>query len=144
VILFPFRYWDRWTDRADGPELAYVASIVDQPGAFWRSAFWNAESAGSPGTEIAVLQRTSPDVPWDADPENTPGSRSCARGCPRASATRSPGSPTAPNGACSCATRPAPGTLRPWLAHGWKQTPRLRMFGTTYLAPHFMLRRVDE
>ena len=73
VILHPFRYWDRWADRADAPELAYFGFGVDQPNAFWRSAFFEAEEPSSGAAHIEVLQRVTqylgqPPVPWDADP----------------------------------------------------------------------------
>jgi hypothetical protein len=73
VILFPFRYWDRWAPRADGPELAYFGLELDQPAAFWRSFFWQEEEAAHPGVRLGVLMRSDPRVPWDADPEQTEG-----------------------------------------------------------------------
>jgi hypothetical protein len=30
------------------------------------------------------------------------------------------------------------------VSHGWKQTPRLRVFGVEYIAPGAVLRRVGE
>jgi hypothetical protein len=68
VILFPFRYWDRWASRADAPELAYFTLSIDQPSAYWDSCFFVKEDADS--CQVGVLQKDDPDAPWDADPDN--------------------------------------------------------------------------
>ncbi len=144
VILFPFRYWDRWTERADGPELAYFGFSLEQPSAFWRSSFFKVQNSASPGTEIGVLQKLDVKVPWDADPENTAGlallwkgkeeDRPIAIGLEsdlaewRVFVKYSKGAYDATHG----------------LAHGWKTTPRLKMLGASYLAPNQVLRRVDR
>lgn len=73
VILFPFRYWDRWAAQVDGPELSYFGVEIDQPAAFWRSFFWQEQEAAHPGVRMGVLMRSDPGVAWDADPELTPG-----------------------------------------------------------------------
>jgi len=75
VILFPFRYWDRQVERADAPELAYFGLAIDQPGAFWRNVFWEADEVE--GSQIYALQRAvdvgSGDAPpWDGEPGKTP------------------------------------------------------------------------
>jgi hypothetical protein len=68
VILFPFRYWDRWQPRADAPELAYFTLSVDQPSAWWESFFFDKEDTDS--ARLGVLARSDPETPWDADPED--------------------------------------------------------------------------
>ena len=149
VIQHPFRYWDAWADRADAPELAYFGFEVDQPNAFWRSAFFEAEEPSSGASHVEVLQRVTqylgqPPVPWDADPEEQrdltlleqgyDGDQGHAIGAQadrvewRAFVRFSQG-----------AFDPLAGT-----SHGWKQSPRLRLLGTEYLAPDLVLRRVDR
>jgi hypothetical protein len=144
VILFPFRYWDRWAERADAPELAYLELALDQPDAFWKSSFWDVENAAVAGPRIAVLERARSDVPWDGDPEageglalwddghldrggNAIGAQS-DRIAWRVHVRYEPGSFDALQG----------------LAHGWKTTPRLRILGAEYLAPNRVLRRVER
>jgi len=145
VILFPFRYWDRQADRADGPELAYLGLALDQPGAFVRSVFWEAEETA--GTQLEVLQRagsaavTTP--PWDAEPD---GRRlwSWERARPRPE-----GNPVDVQGDLfewRVFVRYLPGAFdaRTGLSHAWKRTPRLTLFGVDYLAPNRVLGRAER
>lgn len=146
VILFPFRYWDRWSDRADAPEMAYFGLCVDQPSAFFKSAFYVQEEPSAGSARVEVLQRLVrrglPPPPWDGDPLTTPGLSRLTLGAEREQGHRiddqadliewrahvrySPGAFDSING----------------LSHGWKQTPRLRIFGVEYIAPSAVLRRV--
>lgn len=144
VILVPFRYWDRWADRADAPELHYFNFSVTQPNAFWRAAFWDFEAPAANGPRLGVLQRTDPRVPWDGDPENLEELEvywdGVNKGDGNAIGTQSDridwrvfvrhdvGSYDAVQG----------------LSHGWKTTPRLRFLGVEYLGPGMVLRRVDR
>ena len=142
VILHPFRYWDRGAERADGPELSYLGFTVDQPNAFWRGLFWEEESPAFGGSYLEILARTDPATPWDAEP-GTLGLQLYEAG--------SIDSGGAPIGQQSnrLEVRVVPrfqlGAYDPLggLSHGWKETPRLRMFGVQYLAPGTILRRVD-
>lgn len=144
VIAYPFRYWDRWAERADAPELAYFGFAVEQPAAFWRSVFWRVENTGSASVELGVLQRTRRTVPWDADPEGTEGLALMWKGLQE--------DKPIPIGAQSdraewrAFVEYSAGAYDPvsGLAHGWKQTPRLRVFGANYLAPNLVLRKVDR
>jgi hypothetical protein len=144
VIAYPFRYWDRWCERADAPELSYFAFAADQPAAFWRDVFWRAENPVSSGVELGVVQRTRAEVPWDSDPENTPGLAVLWKG----SQEEKP----IPIGVQSdriewrVFVKYSTGAYDPvaGLAHGWKETPRLRALGAEYLAPNLVLRKVDR
>ncbi len=148
VILFPFRYWDRWAERADAPELAYFSLAVDQPNAFWRGAFWNEQEASSGKVRVEVLQRVSSRgqdlIPWDSDPKTTRGLTLLTDGMPKGASN-----PIARQGDMiewRAHVRYAPGAFdaQTGLSHGWKQTPRLRVFGVESMAPSMVLRRVDE
>lgn len=144
VILFPFRYWDRWADRADCPELSYFGLEVDQPSAWWRSVYWEAEASGFDGATVGVLQRTDPDVPWDADPDENPGLTLMWAG--------SKDGGEVPIGVQSdriewrTFVRYNPGAfdLETGISHGWKETPRLRRLGVTFLAPTRVLGSFDR
>ena len=144
VILFPFRYWDRWADRADAPELAYFRLALRQPAAFWRTVFWDEEQPSSGGCAIEVLQRTDPAVPWDADPESTPQLKLLVRGMHKEEAN--PIGVQRDSAEWRAFVRYAPHAFdaSTGLSHAWKQTPRLRLFGVEYLAPYISLRGVDR
>jgi hypothetical protein len=73
VVLFPFRYWDRWADGADEPELAYFGLELEQPGAHWTRFFWTTEDTGLAGASLGLLLRSDARVPWNADPDETDG-----------------------------------------------------------------------
>jgi hypothetical protein len=148
VILFPFRYWDRWSDRADAPELAYAGLSIDQPNAFWRSMTWEAEEPRFGGATLAVLQRVDRGpgelVPWDGDPQATPGlalyEHPTRADLPNAIAVQ------ADRVEWRIFARYLPGAFDSLtgLSHGWKETPRLRRFAALYLAPNVTLRRVER
>ena len=73
VILFPFRYWDRWTPRADAPELAYLGLERSRPGGYWDTFAFESEPPPAGGARIGVLVRSDPSTPWDAEPSDAPG-----------------------------------------------------------------------
>ena len=144
VILFPFRYWDRWAPRADGPELAYFGFELDQPAAFWRSFSWQEFEANQPGVRIGVLTRSDPKAPWDADPELTEGLDLFYRS--------EEGTTTKPilaqsdrvewrffveylNGAFDADTGQG---------HGWRATPAIDNVLVEYLGPSMTLRSVTR
>ncbi|MCK6447994.1 MAG: hypothetical protein L6Q99_16495 [Planctomycetes bacterium] len=144
VVLYPFRYWDRWAERADAPELSYFGFVIEQPAAFWRSLFWRAENTTSSGVELGVLQRADAAVPWDADPENTPGLALHWKGLIEEKPV--PIAEQSDRIEWRAFVRYSSGAYDPLsgLAHGWKQTPRLRVFGANFLAPNLVLRKVDR
>jgi hypothetical protein len=144
VILFPFRYWDRWADRADGPELSYFQFSLDQPNAFWKSMFWTSEETGSGGSRISVLQRSDPSVPWDADPVLFPELELLERGMPEDGPN--PIGLQRDRMQWRVFVRYAQGAFDELLgsSHAWKQVPRLRLLGVEYMGPSVILRRVDE
>ncbi len=144
VILFPFRYWDRWADRADAPELAYFGFSIDQPNAFWRDVFFQADEP--PGTKIEVLQRSNPLTAWDDEP-STDLSKNLARieqglkdGAGRTIGIQR----DALEWRVYVRYAPNAFDFTNGLSHGWKRTPRLTQFGVEYLGPGLTLRRVDE
>jgi hypothetical protein len=148
VLLFPYRYSDRWTEKSDAPELGYFSVALDQPNAFWRTAFWTAEEPGSGQVKLEVLQRTTrrgiAPPPWDGEPGVTKGLELFSDGMPRGA-----GNPIARQADLvewRVHARFAQGAFDALtgLSHGWKQTPRLRAFGTEYMGPSMVLRRVGQ
>lgn len=147
VILHPFRYWDRWTDEADAPELGYFGFAVEQENAFWRNTFFDAEEPASGGARVGVLQRVTQRsdraVPWDAPPGESPLLRLLEPG------VRSDANPIGLQADLvewRAFVQFQQGAFDPVTAgsHGWKQTPRLRILGVSYLGPDLVLRRVDR
>lgn len=142
VILFPFRYWDRWAPYADAPELAHFDLGVEQPSAWWESCFFVKTDVE--GGKIGVLQRTDPDAPWDADPEKDARLSLYWQGDKE-------GAPLAIGHQTDSirwrvfvqygadAFDPKASTR-----HGWRQTPRLDRFGGFYYAPNAVLRSVER
>jgi len=142
VILFPIRYWDRWAPRADASELAFFTLTNDQPSAFWSALFFQKEDTDA--ASLGVLVQLDPEAPWDADPESDPRlklfwsgdengkpwalGRQSDRLSARAFVRYAPGAFDGPTG----------------LAHGWRQSPRLKLFGTAFFAPSLTLRSVER
>lgn len=142
VILFPFRYWDRWAERADAPELACYELVIDHPSAWWESCFFKKEDVD--GARIGVLRQSAPEVPWDADPEQDArlvvhwdGER---EGAPHAIGAQSD------RLAFRVFVEYTPQAFDPLtgLKHGWRQTPRLTMLGAFYFAPGTVLRSLER
>lgn len=144
VILFPFRYWDGWSDLADAPELTYYQLALDQPDAYWRRVFWKASTPAHPGTQLGVLQRTDAEQPWDATPEGTNGLTLLLEG--KLEAEGNPIGVQADRVEWRVFVRHLPGSFDPeaGLSHGWKTTPRLELFGVEYLGPNRTFARIDR
>ena len=146
MVQHPFRYWDRWAEHADAPELAYYGLHHAQDDAFWRRAFWVMEPTVHPGPRLGLLMRADPTVPWDAVPEEQAelyemfdddldverqgawiGGQSDRLEF-RVFVRHEPGSFDALEG----------------MAHGWKGVPELQLLGLEYFAPGRTLRRAER
>jgi len=148
AILFPFRYWDRWSDRADAPELAYFGFAVDQPNAFFKSSFYIQEEPQSGAARVEVLQRLvnrgRPAPPWDGDPQTTEGLTLLGEGMDRGDGHKIGAQADLIEWRAHVRYAPGAFDAQTGLSHGWKQTPRLKVFGVEYLAPGMVLRRIGE
>ena len=67
VIMFPFRYWDRYFERTDDPELAYFQLTATETPVFYRTLRWREETQ-DPRVSVVCLCRTDSLVPWDGVP----------------------------------------------------------------------------
>lgn len=74
VIGFPFRYWDRWVEQSDDPELGYWQLTVDEAPLFFRHLRWRVQRADA-RVQPVVLVRYDALVPWSAEPDTGPGLR---------------------------------------------------------------------
>ncbi|MFT4649529.1 MAG: hypothetical protein ACI9X4_002769, partial [Glaciecola sp.] len=145
VIFFPYRYWDRWQERTEVPELAYLGLRVDQPGALFEEVFYQAEPIPFGGVSMGVLMRLHPDLPWDADPDETPGLFLLEKGMDEGD---EPWVLDAVSDALEARffVDYEPGCFDSITGgeHGWKYSPRLKRFGVGYEAPGQVLRSVDQ
>ena len=144
VISFPARYWDRYAPRYDGADLGFFGLSVSQPGAFWNGVIWDSQEGQTGGAEIVVLQRTDPNVPWDADPEEEPGLTLMENGDFEGSVI--PIGEQSDRIEWRVFARYTAGAFDPEFgaSHGWKETPRFIQLGTTYTAPPRVLRSIDQ
>lgn len=142
VVLFPARYPDRWADKADAPELAYFAFAVDHPSAFWTGAFYGESKAD--GVRLRVLQKARSEAPWDADPEEDARLKLLSRGDKDGGAVPVMVQSDRIEWRVHAvydqrAFDPVAG-----LSHGWKRTPKLRLFSAFYYAPSATLRSMER
>lgn len=144
VILFPFRYWDRWTQLADAPELAYFGLQMNQPGAWWKDFFWDWEHSIPGGSRIGVLARTDASIPWDADPEEQEGLWITYEGM--VNDEEIPLGVQADQIEWRVFVEYDPGAFDPLtgLSHAWKASPLFRRLGVDFLAPNRTLRSLDR
>jgi hypothetical protein len=73
VFEMPFRYWDRYAECQDNPELSYYEVALNRPGA-WFDRFGYEEFRPTPNVRFVTLVRTEPDVPWCTDPSRASAS----------------------------------------------------------------------
>ena len=143
VIFFPFRYWDRWTARADAPELGYFSMEQSHPGAWWESFAFESEPAPVGGARIGMLVRTDPKLPWDSDPDTSEGLREYydLKG-----GSEIPLGVSADRIEWRFFVEYPPGGFDPLrgMSHDWRATPRLNWLGVTYHGPNRVLGSVDR
>ena len=144
VIEVPIRYWDRWAEGADAPEMNYLTLSVSQPNAFWGSCFWDIREPAGAGPRLGVLQRTDPDVPWDAPPQGTQGLDLLWDGLQDGEGNAI--GRQSDRIEWRVFLRHEPGSFDPvgGLSHAWKRVPRLSYFGAEYLGPGMVLKRVER
>lgn len=72
VIAFPFRYWDRYHEESDDPELGYFQMTTNVAPVLFRTLRWRQETQDA---RVEVLCRVRADDAdgWAADPATTPG-----------------------------------------------------------------------
>ena len=72
VISWPFRYWDRYADFCDDPELAYSQLTTNEAPVFFRDLRWREETQDA-RVQVVCRARTDSLVPWTADPNERAG-----------------------------------------------------------------------
>jgi len=134
VIGYPFRFWDRWSEGADAPELSFFGFVPSETDAFWRSLFWTADNERA-GAFVGCLVRTDPSVPWDADPATTDGLMLFEGGKVESGGNKLGFQSSTVEARLFNDYTPSAFDPTDGLSHGWKMGPRVRLFGFEYLAP---------
>jgi uncharacterized membrane protein YgcG len=144
VVLWPFRYWDRWAERADAPELGYFSFEVSTPEARIERYFFETQPGPTGAARLLVLARGDPSIPWDAAPERGSGLERATDGRPGDGGLPMPVQRGTP--AWRVFVQYAPGSFDALTgqAHGWKETCELIRFGATYRAPSRVLGRIER
>jgi hypothetical protein len=142
VILFPTRYPDRWEKRCDAPELGYFGLTLEQPAAFFGSCFFS--KVDTQAARIGVEQRTDASAPWDADPEADPRVKLLWQGEKDSGAIPIGKQSDRVDWRVFVQYQPGAFDAKTGLPHGWKETPRLKLFSVFYHAPSLVLRSVER
>lgn len=132
VYSFPCRWEDRYVPRSNSPGAAWYEVSLDEPGAYWRGVFFEAE-VPDPSHKVRVLARAGL-ADWE-DVEGTAGLAVVEQG-------RAPGGGPSPLGFYSDRLDLRVtfdwdvGAFDPvdFLATGWTITPRVTRLGVDYLA----------
>ena len=142
VVLHPCRYPDRWADGADAPEMAYFSFAQEHPAAWWTGVFFASSEAD--GVRLRALQKTRPEAPWDADPEEDARLRLLERGDKDGGAIPIMVQSDRVEWRVHAVYDQRAFDAVAGLSHGWKRTPKLRMHSVFYYAPSTTLRRIDR
>ncbi|MEO0478823.1 MAG: hypothetical protein AAF196_05030 [Planctomycetota bacterium] len=131
VLWFPQRYWDRYHERADDPELAKLQITLDHGPAWFDGFLWN-EQNDDELVDIRALVRIDDTAGWDADPEDDPNLWFFEDGAPDDEPN-----PIEQYGQKFQARLMhvfRPGAFDPvtFLAQGWKRAPRLKWWLLRY------------
>jgi hypothetical protein len=142
VVLHPCRYPDRWADGADAPEMAYFSFAQEHPAAWWTGVFFAASEVD--GVRLRALQKSRPEAPWDADPEEDARLRLLERGDKDGGAIPIMVQSDRVEWRIHAVYDQRAFDAVAGLSHGWKRTPKLRMHSVFYYAPSTTLRRIDR
>lgn len=144
VIRFPVRYPDRWVPQADLPEINHMTLELSQPDAFLTGLFFEVDPAQVDTVRLGVLQRVDETIPWDADPNATPGLELIYSADPKDGPMTQ--GVQVDRAQWRVFVEYLPGSFDPveGLATGWKQTPSLLSLGALYFAPGRVIARRER
>jgi hypothetical protein len=69
AIWFPHRYWDRFHERADDPEMAYAQVTLNQNSVFYETIRWKEENPDEQFLDLRCYVRVDELAPFDGDPD---------------------------------------------------------------------------
>ena len=124
LIGFPCRFWDRWHEQSDDPELAYAQLTTTTAPAFFRTLRWREETRDA-RVDVACFVRADGRAAWTMDPATTPDLWRFEQ--PADSATEHRLGSQASRLEIRFHTIYRPGVFDPvaFTAHGWKTSARV-------------------
>ncbi len=73
LVWFPFRFWDRFHERSDDPELAYCQATLHEPRVYFRSLQWLEENPAPSFLDLHCYVRVDGQASFADDPEQAYG-----------------------------------------------------------------------
>lgn len=141
AIAWPIRYWDRYAERADDPELAYLGISTEAANLFVTELLWE-EEIPDPSLDLILLARADDRVPWSADAEKTWGLWRFDSPLKKNSTMGRKIGAQASRWDFRFHVIYKSGAFNPQLfnATGWKRTPSVKAFAYTYQSATSVLR----
>ncbi|MEO6594461.1 MAG: hypothetical protein ABIP94_06890, partial [Planctomycetota bacterium] len=124
IIAFPFRYWDRYAENSDDPELAYFQLTTTEAPVFYRTLRWREETVDA-RVGVVCLVRTDSRAPWDAVPGTTDGLWQFQGGSASAAPHRIGTQASRLEVRFANVYKPGVLDLTTFRAHGWKTSVRI-------------------
>ncbi|HEX5054060.1 MAG TPA: hypothetical protein VFZ65_19935 [Planctomycetota bacterium] len=124
IISFPFRYWDRYAEYSDDPELAYFQLTTTEAPVFYRTLRWREETVDA-RVSVDCLVRTDSKAPWQAAPATTPGLWQFQGGSASAEPHRIGTQASRLEVRFAAVYHPGVLDLTTFRAHGWKTSVRV-------------------
>ena len=124
VISWPFRYWDRYAEQSDDPELAYFQLTTNEAPVFFRDVRWREETR-DPRVEVICRVRTDGLASWAADPAVTEGLWQFQGGSDQAAPHRLGRQAARLEVRFQTVYRPGAIDMQTFRSHGWKTTARV-------------------
>ncbi len=124
AIGFPFRYWDRYHEKSDDPELAYFQLTTNEAPVYFRSLRWREETT-DPRVEVLCMVRADSKLPWDGEPLPAGGLWHLRGGTTDAAAHRLGHQASRLEIRFQTIYKPGCLDLASFRAHGWKTTARI-------------------
>ncbi|MEQ1632045.1 MAG: hypothetical protein ABL997_06705, partial [Planctomycetota bacterium] len=131
VILMPIRYWDRYVERNDDPELACFQFTLREAPVYLRTLSWEEETT-DPTVDVKCLVRADARMPWTADPKESPFYREFERSSGETEPRVLDLQATQLEVRFVQVYRPGCLDLQTYRAHGWKTAPKVRAVSVEY------------
>lgn len=124
VISWPFRYWDRYVEFSDDPELAYSQLTTNEAPVLFRDIRWREETQDA-RVKVICRARTDSIVPWTADPGERVGLWEFSGGSTDVTAHRINRQASRLELRFQTIYQPGCVDLQAFTAHGWKTSARV-------------------
>ncbi len=131
VVWMPFRYWDRFHERAEDPALAHVQLTLDH-GPAWFASFGWEENAPEATVDLQCMVRLDERARFDEDPEQNPWLWRFDDGQPGGQQNRIQAHGRRFEARFQHVYSPGAFSAQTWMAQGWKQAPTIRTYLLDY------------